>query len=123
MIALPPPLAKLSTTPVLRSEMPAGFTRATIMILPADPRYHTLGAVRIDFSNARTTESAIYTLFKNSAQAAAFTHTEEKIKTGGLFQIAVAPVGRIVLGVTGRTHTQAETLLRLALAHLQRSTG
>jgi hypothetical protein len=120
MVALPPPLAKLSNTPVLRSEMPSGFTRATISELAADPRYHTLGAVRIDFRNARTSESASYSLFKNSAQAAAFAHIERNIETRGLFQIAVTTVGRIVVGVVGRTQAQAKAFLLLALAHLRR---
>jgi hypothetical protein len=117
---LPPPLAKLAHTPVLRSEMPSGFTRATVSD-PADARYHILGAVRIDFRNVRTTESASYALFKDSAQADAFAHVEENIKTGGLFRIAVMPVGRIVVGVTAPTRAQARALLRLALAHLRRS--
>jgi len=121
VVALPPLLAKLSNTPVLRSEMPSGFTRATVSELPADARYHTLGAVRIDFRSARTSESASYALFKDSAQAAAFARVEENVKTGGLFRIAVAPVGRIVVGVTGPTRAQARALLRLALAHLRRS--
>jgi hypothetical protein len=121
MVALPPVLAKLSNTPVLRSEMPQGFTRATVSKLPADPRYHTLGAVRIDFRDVHTSESASYALFRTAAQAAAFAHVEENVKTGGLFQIAVAPVGRIVVGVTGPTRAQARVLLQLALAHLRRS--
>ena len=103
--------------------MPSGFTRATMSALPADPRYKTLGAVRIDFRNPRTSESASYALFKNSAQADSFARVEENVQTGGLFQIAVAPVGRIVVGVTAATRGQARTLLRLALAHLSRSEG
>jgi hypothetical protein len=121
VVALPPLLAKLSHTPVLRSEMPSGFTRAAVSELPVDARYHTLGAVRIDFKNARTSESASYALFKDSAQADAFARVEENVKTGGLFRIAVAPVGRIVVGVTASTAAQARVLLRLALAHLRRS--
>ena len=121
MLALPPQLAKLSDTPVLRSEMPSGFTRATVSELAADARYHTLGAVRIDFRSVHTSESASYALFKDSAQANAFARVEENIKTGGLFRIAVAPVGRIVVGVTASTRAQAKALLRLAVAHLHRS--
>ena len=121
MLALPPLLAKLSNTPVLRSEMPPGFTQASVSKLPADPRYHTLGAVRIDFRNAHTSESASYSLFKSSAQAAVFSRVEESIKTGGLFQIAAAPVGRIVVGVVGQTRAQAKALLLLAVDHLRRS--
>jgi hypothetical protein len=121
VVALPPVLAKLSNTPVLRSEMPVGFTRASVSKLPADPRLHSLGAVRIDFKAARSSESASYALFKSSAQAAAFAHVEEKAKTGGRFQIAVAPVRGIVVAVTGATRAQAKVLLQLALRHLRRS--
>ena len=121
VVALPPLLAKLSNTPVLRSELPSGFTRATVSDLPADARYHTLGAVRIDFRNAHTSESASYALFKSSTQADAFARVEENVKTGGLFRIAVAPVGRIVVGVTASTRAQANALLQLAVAHLRRS--
>lgn len=121
MVALPPPLAKLAATPVLRSEMPAGFTRATISERPADARYHTLGSVRIDFKNAHISESAGYALFATSARAAAFARAEAKLATGGLFQVAVARVGQLVVGTVGTTRAQAQALLRLALAHLARS--
>jgi hypothetical protein len=121
VVVLPPPLAKLSTTPVLRSEMPAGFTRAIVTSLPADARYHTLGGVRIDFKNAHTSESESYALFETSTQASAFARVEAKIRTGGLFRVAVSQVGPIVVGAVGTTRAQAETLLRLALAHLNRS--
>jgi hypothetical protein len=121
MVALPPSLAKLANTPVLRSEMPLGFTRATVSELAADPRYHTLGAVRVEFTNAHTSESTSYVLFKSSGQAALFAGVEAKLKTGGLFRIAVARVGRIVVGVTAPTRAQATALLRLAIAHLRRS--
>jgi hypothetical protein len=119
----PPVLTKLANTPVLHSEMPPGFTRARITKLPADRRYHTLGAVRIDFRNAHAAESASYALFKHSARADAFAHVEKNLKTGGLFRIAVTRVGRIVVGVTAPTRTQAKALLQLALAHLRRSNG
>jgi hypothetical protein len=121
MPALPPPLAKLSDTAFLQSEMPSGFRLGTILKLPADPRYHTLGAVRFDFKNAHTSESVGYALFKTSAQAAAFSRVETRLKTGGLFRIAAVAVGRIVVGVTGQTRDQANTLLQLAVAHLRRS--
>ena len=122
MPALPPPLDKLANTPVLRSEMPAGFTHVSFLTLPADPRYHTLGMLRIDFKSALATESASYALFKSSAQAAAFVPVEAHVKTGGFFHVAVARAGRIVVGVAGSTRAQAQELLRLALAHLRRST-
>jgi hypothetical protein len=78
----PPVLTKLANTPLLHSEMPPGFTRARITKLPADRRYHTLGAVRIDFRNAHAAESASYALFKHSAQADAFARLEKNLKTG-----------------------------------------
>jgi hypothetical protein len=77
--------------------------------------------VRIDFRNAHTSESASDALFKDSSRAAAFAVVEQHVETGGLFQIAVAQVGPIVVGATAQTRTQAKGLLRLALAHLRRS--
>jgi hypothetical protein len=62
MLLLPPPLVKLHDTPFLRSEMPSGFKPAAVLVLPADPRYHTLGSVRVDFKNAQTSESVSYAL-------------------------------------------------------------
>ena len=76
-----------------------------------------LGAVRIDFRSAHTSESASFALFKSSAQADAFARVEENVKTGGLFRIAVAPVGRIVVGVTASTRAQAAALFR-SLSHI-----
>jgi hypothetical protein len=121
MPVLPPPLARVYTTPFLRSEMPSGYTQTTVLRLPADPRYHTLGAVRFDFKNASISESVSYALFKTSAQAAAFNRVEARLETGGLFQIAAVTVGRVVVGVTGQTRTQAKALVQLAVAHLRRS--
>jgi hypothetical protein len=77
--------------------------------------------VRIDFKNAHTSESASYALFKSSGQAAAFARVEAKVATGGLFRVAVARVGAIVVGAIGTTRAQAQALLDLALAHLGRS--
>jgi hypothetical protein len=120
-MAIPPPLLKLVNTPVLRSELPAGFTSAKVTRLPADPRYHTLGAVRIDFSNVRGSESASFALFTTPAQAASFARTERGVRTGGLFHVEATAVGRFVVGVTAATRTQAGRLLQLAVAHLRRS--
>jgi hypothetical protein len=121
MAILPPTLEKLYNTPVLRSEMPARFHHAKVLRLAPDRRYHTLGAVRIDFTNARASESASYALFKNVARASAFARTERAVNTGGLFRVRVAVVGRLVVGVTAKTGAQAKTLLVLAIRHLRRS--
>lgn len=56
--ALPPSLQRLAATPVLASEMPAGFSRVKVVRLAPNQRLSTLGGVRIDFSNAHATESA-----------------------------------------------------------------
>src|SRR3954471_8407498 len=121
MLLLPPPLAKVHNTPFLRSEIPSGFKPTGILMLPADPRYHTLGSVRFDFKNAQTSESASYALFRTSAEAAAFSRVEGRLNTRGLFQISAVSVGRFAVGVTGQTRNQARALLRLAVAHLRRS--
>jgi hypothetical protein len=121
MLLLPPPLVKLHDTPFLRSEMPSGFKPAAVLVLPADPRYHTLGSVRVDFKNAQTSESVSYALFNSSAQAAAFSRVEARLSTRGLFQISAVSVGRFAVGATGQTLAQARTLLRLAVTHLRRS--
>lgn len=101
--------------------MPAGFTHATVVRLAPDRRYHTLGAVRIDFTNAHMSESASYALFKTTAGATVFARTERAVRTGGLFRVQVAVVGRVVVGVTAKTSAQAKTLLALAVRHLRRS--
>jgi hypothetical protein len=122
MASLPPPLAKLYNTPFLQAETPSGFKQTTVLKLPADPRYHSLGGVRFDFKNANSSSvSASYALFKTSARAAEFSRFEAKLNTRGLFRISAASVGRIAVGVTGFTQTQANRLLQLALAHLRRS--
>jgi hypothetical protein len=121
MLLVPPPLVRLHDTPFLRSEMPSGFKPAAVLVLPADPRYHTLGGVRFDFKNTQTSESVSYSLFKSSAQAAAFSRVEARLNTRGLFQISAVSVGRFAVGVTGQTRNQARPLLRLAVAHLRRS--
>lgn len=123
MPILPPTLEKLYNAPVLRSEMAAGFHHAKVVRLAPDRRYHTLGAVRIDFTNARSfsSESASYALFMDVARATAFARTERAINTGGLFRVRVAVVGRFVVGVTAKTVAQAKVLLALAIRHLRRS--
>jgi hypothetical protein len=119
----PPSLDRLATTPVLASEMPPGFTRATIVRLASNRKLSTLGGVRIDFSNAHATESESYALMKTTAAAVLFAHTEAKIDGGSLFHVRAIAVGRFVIGATGRTVTEANNLLRLAVAHFRRAEG
>jgi hypothetical protein len=119
MATLPPPLEKLLNLPVLRSELPAGFDHSKASALT--PRYHTVGAVKIEFTNRTTTESVSFALFKTHAQAAAFARTERSIKTGGLFRIGVDLVGRVVIGAGAATRAQANALLAFGLDRLRRS--
>jgi hypothetical protein len=121
MLTLPPALERIATTPVLASEMPAGLTHVKVSRLAPDPRYHTLGAVRIDFSNARESESASYALLRTSGAAARLAQTEANVKTGGLFHVQAVAVGRFAVAVAAKTVSDARTLLRLAVAHLHRS--
>ena len=118
---LPPSLARIASTPILASEKPAGFTHVKVSRLAPDPRYHTLGAVRIDFSNARTSESASYALLRTSAAAARLARTEANVNTGGLFHARAVAVGRFAIAVAANTVQEARTLLGLALAHRRRS--
>jgi hypothetical protein len=119
--ALPPSLERLANTPVLASEMPPGFTRVKIVRLAARSELSTLGGVRIDFINAHTTESESYALMKTNAAAALFARTEMKIDGGTLFRVRAVAIGRFVVGVTGRTATEASNLLRLAVARFRRA--
>jgi hypothetical protein len=119
----PPSLAKLAATPVLTSEMPPGFSRSKIIRLAPNRKLSTLGAVRIDFISAHTTESASYALMKTNAAAALFAQTEMKIDGGSLFRVRAVAIGRFVVGATGRTAAEASNVLRLALAHFRRAEG
>jgi hypothetical protein len=121
MITVAPPIERLLNTPVLRSEMPAGFDRAKVSFLSPDPRYHTLGAVRVDFVSRGTTESVSFALFKNQTQASAFARTARNVNTGGLFRTQVAVVGRIVISAAAATRTKASALITFGLEHLRRS--
>jgi hypothetical protein len=58
---LPPAVERIATTPVLASERPAGFPHVKITRVAAN-HIHTLGGVRIDFSNSHASESASYAL-------------------------------------------------------------
>ena len=55
---LPPALERIATTPVLASERPAGFPHVTLTRLAPTRRIHTLGGVRVDFSNSHTIAGA-----------------------------------------------------------------
>jgi hypothetical protein len=118
---LPPALERIATTPVLASERPAGFPHVKVTRLAAERRIHTLGGVRIDFSNSRTSESASYALMRTHAAALRLAHREATIKMGGLFHTRAVAVGRFTVGVTATTKAKAKTLLALALSHLRRS--
>lgn len=115
------PLQKLAAAPVLVSELPAGFTRTKIVTLPPSARFHTLGGVRIDFSNQRTTESAGYALMKTDVAAARFAETAAHVNGGSLFQVRAVAIGRFAVAVTATSAAGANALLRLAVAHLKRS--
>lgn len=119
MTTLPPPLEKLLNLPVLRSEMPVGFKHSKASALT--PRFHTVGAVKIEFTNRSTTESVSFALFKTQAQAATFARTERGINTGGLFQIEVRVVGRVVIGAGAATRAQARALITFGVDRLRRS--
>jgi hypothetical protein len=116
-------LEKIAATPVLASGMPAGFAHAKIVRLPAAGRVHLLGGVRIDFSNAHETDSAAYGLFTTNAAAVRFARTEAKVNGHGLFYAKAVTVGRVAVGVTAATASQATSLMRIALAHLRRAEG
>jgi hypothetical protein len=118
---LPLPLERIATTPVLASERPTGFTQVKITRLGPNARIHTLGIVRIDFSNRHTSESAGYALLRTHAAAIRFAHTAAAVKTGGLFSTKAVAIRRFVVAVTAASAAGAKTLLALALAHLQRS--
>ena len=118
---LPTALQRIATTPVLASERPAGFPHVRVTRLAANRRIHTLGGVRIDFSNSRASESASYALMRTHAAALRLAHTEATFKTGGLFHTRAVAVGRFAVGVTAATKAEATTLLALALSHLRRS--
>ena len=121
MLVLPPPLEKLYNTPVLRSEMPAGFHHAKVARLAPDQRYHSLGAIRIDFTNARSFESASYALFNSTAKASALARKERAVNSGGFFHVRVKVIGHLVVAATAKTAAKTTTLLDLAIRHLRRS--
>src|SRR6478672_12100914 len=111
---LPPALERIATTPVLASERPAGFPHVKITRLAANRHIHTLGGVRIDFSNSHASESASYALMRAHAAALRLAHTEASFKTAGLFHTRAVAIGRFALGVAATTKAEAKTLLALA---------
>jgi hypothetical protein len=117
---IPPALQRIATTPVLASERPAGFPHVKITSLPPTRRIHTLGGVRIDFSNRHTSESAGYALMRTHAAARRLAHSEMTTRTGGVFHVQAVATGRFAVAVAALTRAQAKTLLALALAHLRR---
>jgi hypothetical protein len=118
---LPPALQRIATTPVLASERPAGFPHLKITRLGPNKRAHTLGIVRIDFSNRHTSESAGYALLRTHAAAIRFAHKARTIETGGLFYTRAVAIRRFAVAVTATTAAKAKALLSLALAHFRRS--
>ena len=118
---LPPALERIATTPVLASERPAGFPHVKITRLAANRHIHTLGGVRIDFSNSHASESASYALMRTRAAALRLARTEASFKTAGLFHTRAVAIGRFALGVAATTKAEAKILLALAVAHLRRS--
>jgi hypothetical protein len=119
----PPTLNKLAAAPVLTSEMPPGFTHVKIVRLPGASRVHLLGGVRLDFSNAHTTESESFALFASPAAAQALANRASKVNGGGLFSAKAVAMGRFVIAVTAVTRDGASALLGLALAHFRRAEG
>jgi hypothetical protein len=118
---LPPALQRIAITPILASERPAGFPQVKLTRLAPTRRIHTLGGVRIDFSNSHASESASYALMRTHAAALRLAHTEASFKTRGLFHTRAVAVGRFAVGVAATTKAKAKTLLSLALSHLRRS--
>jgi len=120
---VPPALQKLATTAVLASERPAGFPHVKIIRLPADLRLHTLGAVRLDFSNSHSSESASYALLRTHAAAVTLARKEEAVNTGGLYQTQAVAIRGFAVAVIAKPGATAKALLTLAVAHLRRSEG
>src|SRR6478752_3134455 len=105
---LPPALERIATTPVLASERPAGFPHVKITRLAADRRIHTLGGVRIDFSNSHASESASYALLRTHASAVGLARRESAVRTGGLFYVRAVALGPFAVGVTATTKANAK---------------
>src|ERR1700751_5653371 len=113
-VRLPPALERIATTPVLASEKPAGFPRVKVTRLAANQHIHTLGGVRIDFSNSHASQSASYALMRTHAAALRLARRETTITTGGLFHIRAVAVGPFAVAVAAGTEAKTETVLDLA---------
>ena len=118
---LPPALQRIATTPVLASERPAGFHHVKITRLGPNKQAHTLGIVRIDFSNQHTSESAGFALLKTHDAAIRFARQAATINLGGAFHTRAVAIRRFAVAATATTAAKAKGLLALALAHLRRS--
>jgi hypothetical protein len=118
---LPPALQRIATAPVLASEKPAGYPHVKISRLAPNRHIHTLGGVRIDFSNSHASESASYALLRTHTAALRLARRETTITTAGLFHIRAVAVGPFAVAVAAATKAQAKTFLALALSHLRRS--
>jgi hypothetical protein len=118
---LPPPLERIATTPIIASQRPAGFPLVKITRLGPNKQAHTLGIVRIDFSNQHTSESAGFALMKTHAAAVRFAHQAATVNVGGAFHTKAVAIQRFAVAVTATTAAKATKLLALALAHLRRS--
>ena len=118
---LPPALQRIATTPILASERPAGFPHVKIIRLAANRHIHTLGGVRIDFSNSHATVSTSYALTRTRAAAVRLARSEQTYRAKGLFYARAVAVGRFTIGAIASTAAKAQTLLGLAMAHFRRS--
>jgi hypothetical protein len=98
-----------------------GFPKVKVIRLGPNKRAHTLGIVRIDFSNQHTSESEGFALLKTHAAATRFAHQAATLNTGGLFHTKAVAIRQFAVAVTATTAAKAKTLLALALAHLRRS--
>jgi len=120
---LPPPLQRIATERVLASERPARFRHVKITRLAPNRHLHTLGAVRIDFSNRHVSESTSDALLKTHAAAVRLARIEAHTKLVGPFHVRSVAIRRFAVAVAAYTATGAKTLLALAVAHLRRSEG
>jgi hypothetical protein len=120
---LPPALQRIAAKPVLRSERPVGFRHVKVIRLAPNRHLHTLGAVRIDFSNHHSTESTSDALLRTHAAAVRLARIEAHTKIVGPFHVRSVAIRRFAVAVAAYTGTGAKHLLALAVAHLRRSEG
>ena len=86
--------------------MPAGFHRAKVVRLAPGRRYHSLGAIKIDFTSGLSFESASYALFNSAAKASALAKKERAVNSGGFFHVQVKVIGWLVVAATVKTRTK-----------------